>query len=113
MPDVKILITTIVLTIATTLGFISCVAAMSGCSPNWNDPIIPKPTPDNPCGHRWHSCGVREDGKHGCCYETDACRPGGYCAFVGDNFGAGRDGGSESMSRQLSPEEARGLELRR
>jgi hypothetical protein len=59
----------------------------SGCSKNWNDPWPTPPTPTNPCGNHWLTCG---NGK--CCPEDHVCRPG-YCAYVGDSFGAAQDGG--------------------
>lgn len=85
----------------------AALAALDGCKANWNDPIIPKPTADNPCGFRWVSCGVREDGKHGCCFEDSVCRPGGYCAFVGDSFGTQRDASAPAETPQRTPEEVR------
>jgi hypothetical protein len=102
-PDTKVLLATILVAIACALGVVSCITLLEGCKPGWNDPVIPKPTPDNPCGYRWHSCGIRENGKHGCCFETDVCRPGGFCAFVGNSFGATPDGGGETLRPQSEP----------
>lgn len=83
---------------------VAAAVVVTGCKPGWNDVVIPKPTADEPCGYRWHSCGIREDGQHGCCFEDSVCRPGGYCAFVG--YGAAPDAG-EVLRQQVSPELAR------
>jgi hypothetical protein len=82
--------------------------ALAGCKPGWNDPKPITPEPDNPCGLDWHSCG---NGK--CCPDDHACRPNGYCAFVGGpgpTWGATRDAGANVAPPevpQLTPDQIR------
>ena len=68
----------IVIGAATALGVVSLIAVLSGCSADWNKPHPIIPEEGNPCGIDWHSCGGGL-----CCYVSDDCRPGGYCAFGG------------------------------
>ena len=83
------------------------VATIHGCNADWNKPHAITPEPGLPCGRIYYVC---EDV---CCYHTDICRPGGYCAFgglEGPTWGSSRDGGAAAeprLYRGLTPEEAR------
>jgi hypothetical protein len=97
------------------LFFLSAIAsaaiatlALNGCGPGWNDPHPVIPEPNNPCGRDWFVC------FDVCCYQTDICRRGGYCAFGGlepPTWGAARDGGTPDRGpaayRGLTPEQIR------
>ena len=95
----------IMIAVAIVAALLVVAGITSGCNADWNPPRPITPEPGNPCGLDWHSCG---DGK--CCYDTDVCRPGGYCAFGGlDNpttWGASKDGGAAEYNAQ-TPEQIR------
>ena len=74
--DTKAVLSAICLGAAAALGVVTLIVALDGC--DWNKPTPTTPEPGNPCGIDWHSCG---NGL--CCYVSDDCRPGGYCAFGG------------------------------
>lgn len=81
---------------------------LSGCSAEWNKPHAEIPDPGNPCLYvDWHSCGNGI-----CCYVTDECRPGGYCAFgglIGPTWGAVPDAGPSptALYHGLTPDQVR------
>jgi hypothetical protein len=102
----RALLVAIAVGIAIALGVVTLIT-LAGCSAGWNDPKPIVPEPGNPCGYDWHSCG---DGK--CCYVTDDCRPGGYCAFGGvdgPTWGLAPDAGPSlpAMYRGLTPDQVR------
>jgi hypothetical protein len=81
---------------------------IAGCKPGWNDPHPIIPEPGNPCGRDWYVC------FDVCCYQTDICRRGGYCAFGGlepPTWGVSRDAGAPASTqpayRGLTPEQVR------
>lgn len=76
-----------------------------GCAP-----CTPPPnpvSPEYPCGTRAHACSTAP---LSCCWNTEVCGgeigsgcPVGYCCYGGDSFGAQRDGGSHSPTKQWPP----------
>jgi hypothetical protein len=106
-PSMKSALKTLALPILIAIACALCVAAVistSGCKPGWNDPPPITPEPGMPCGRRHYVC------HDVCCYETDICRPGGYCVFGGNEgptWGASRDGGPEPGYRGLTPDQVR------
>lgn len=96
----------LILCVVLVLGALFVFLNMTGCKAGWNDPVPPKPTPDNPCGERWFSCGNKM-----CCPEYHVCRPG-YCAYVGGpgpTWGSSRDGGPPERMPLLTEDEARSI----
>jgi hypothetical protein len=102
----RIAITLATIAVAFGLAGLTC-GMVTGCKPGWNDPHPIVPEPGLPCGRLYYSC------HDVCCYHTDICRPGGYCAFGGlepPTWGAGPDAGKTAepgLYRGLTPEQAR------
>jgi hypothetical protein len=83
------------------LSGIAVAVGVAGCG-DWNKPRVPTAQPGAPCGYsHYYQC------FDVCCSNDEACRPGGYCAFVGETFGASQDGGAPKEHRGITPEEAR------
>lgn len=105
------ILATAVVTVAICLTGFTCLVASSGCDASWNKPHADIPEPGNPCLYLdWHSCGVRADGKHACCYAGDDCRPNGGCAWGGlenpTSWGSAKDAGVAEYPQQ-TPEQIR------